>query len=496
MSEPILVLSDVVKTFPGVRALDEARLHVYPGEVMALMGENGAGKSTLMKVITGIYTCDSGEIEHRGERVSFDGPRQSQAAGISIIHQELNLISELSITENIFLGRELTNRFGKIQWRQMHAAAAKLLSRLNVDHDPAMLVGELSMGQQQMVEIAKALSFECNVIIMDEPTDALTEKESVALFKVIDQLRRDGCGIVYISHRLKEIFEICDRVTVLRDGQFIAESLISELDEDDLIEQMVGRKLEEQYPRVDHHMYETALTVEGLSGQGLHDISFNLHRGEILGICGLMGSGRTELVKTLYGARDFTEGHMLLNGELYRARTPREAIREGVAYISEDRKGDGLVLGLSVAENMSLSSLSKFCGRGGRIDTLAERAAVEEYVNAFRVKTPGIDEVIGNLSGGNQQKVSIARGLMTAPKILILDEPTRGVDVGAKKDIYELINEFKGQGLAIILVSSEMPEIIGMSDRILVMHEGRISGEFTADASQEELLAAAVKSAA
>ncbi|MBC3619323.1 ribose ABC transporter ATP-binding protein RbsA [Vibrio metschnikovii] len=493
MTQPILALSQIDKAFPGVKALDQACLNVYPGRVMALMGENGAGKSTLMKVLTGIYSKDAGTIEYQGQPASFKGPRDSQQAGISIIHQELNLIPQLTIAENIFLGREKTSAFGRILWQEMYAEADQLLARLNVKHSAKTLLGELSLGEQQMVEIAKALSFESKVIIMDEPTDALTDTETASLFNVINELRHQGCGIVYISHRLKEIFEICDDITVLRDGKFIGQCQVSETDEDGLIEMMVGRKLEEQYPRIDvEPENKVCLEVIGLTGSGIHDVSFTLRRGEILGISGLMGAGRSELMKVIYGALPSERGVINLNGRTINPVSPQDGLANGIAYISEDRKGDGLVLGLSVKENMSLCALDKLT-KGIQIQHGAEATAVEDFIQLFNIKTPSRNQIIGHLSGGNQQKVAIAKGLMTRPKVLILDEPTRGVDVGAKKEIYQLINKFKAQGMSIILVSSEMPEVLGMSDRILVMHEGRISGEFDAkQANQENLLACAV----
>ncbi|MCE0495043.1 ribose ABC transporter ATP-binding protein RbsA [Vibrio salinus] len=492
MTQPILQLNAIDKAFPGVKALDNACLNVYPGRVMALMGENGAGKSTLMKVLTGIYELDSGSIQYQGQPVKFRGTRDSQEAGISIIHQELNLIPELTIAENIFLGREFVNGLGKIQWKTMYQEANKLLARLNVRHSSNELLGSLSLGEQQMVEIAKALSFDAKVIIMDEPTDALTDTETQSLFSVINELRSQGHGIVYISHRLKEIFEICDDITVLRDGRFISECKVTDTDEDGLIEMMVGRKLEEQYPRVEIEKGPVSLEVMNLSGSGVHDVSFKLHQGEILGVSGLMGAGRTELMKVIYGALHRDQGEVIINNKPISPKSPKDGLSEGIAYISEDRKGDGLVLGLSVKENMSLCALTQL-SKGLQIQHNTEATAVEDFIELFNIKTPGREQIIGNLSGGNQQKVAIAKGLMTRPKVLILDEPTRGVDVGAKKEIYHLINQFKSEGMSIILVSSEMAEVLGMSDRILVMHEGRITGEFSAhDANQEKIMACAV----
>ncbi|MEQ4513087.1 MAG: ribose ABC transporter ATP-binding protein RbsA [Dickeya sp.] len=491
--QPLLQLQGITKTFPGVKALSGAALNVYPGKVMALVGENGAGKSTMMKVLTGIYRRDAGSIQFLGKDVDFSGPKASQEAGIGIIHQELNLIPQLTIAENIFLGREFTNRLGRIDWKRMYDEADKLLRRLNLRYDSRRLVGELSIGDQQMVEIAKVLSFESRVIIMDEPTDALTDTETASLFSVIKELQAHGCGIVYISHRLKEIFEICDDVTVFRDGQFIGERAVSELQEDSLIEMMVGRKLEDQYPRLNQAPGDVRLQVSELSGPGVNSVSFTLRKGEILGVAGLMGAGRTELMKVLYGALPRTHGSVSLDGEKIVARSPQDGLASGIVYISEDRKRDGLVLGMSVKENMSLTALRYFSNAAGSLRHGDEQQAVGDFIRMFNIRTPSMSQPIGLLSGGNQQKVAIARGLMTRPKVLILDEPTRGVDVGAKKEIYQLINQFKQEGLSIILVSSEMPEVLGMSDRIIVMHEGRLSGEFPIEqATQEALMAAAV----
>ncbi|KGA31789.1 sugar ABC transporter ATP-binding protein [Pectobacterium brasiliense] len=491
--QPLLQLQGITKSFPGVKALSGAALNVYPGKVMALVGENGAGKSTMMKVLTGIYRKDAGSIHFLGKEVDFSGPKASQEAGIGIIHQELNLIPQLTIAENIFLGREFTNRFGRIDWNKMYAEADKLLKRLNLRYGSRRMVGDLSIGDQQMVEIAKVLSFESKVIIMDEPTDALTDTETASLFSVIKELQSQGCGIVYISHRLKEIFEICDDITVFRDGQFIGERPVSDLEEDTLIEMMVGRKLEDQYPRSNKVPGEVRLKVQNLSGPGVDSVSFTVRKGEILGVAGLMGAGRTELMKILYGALPRTGGNVTLDGRDVVTRKPQDGLANGIVYISEDRKRDGLVLGMSVKENMSLTALRYFSHAGGRLKHAEEQLTVADFIRLFNVKTPSMEQPIGLLSGGNQQKVAIARGLMTRPNVLILDEPTRGVDVGAKKEIYQLINQFKEEGLSIILVSSEMPEVLGMSDRIIVMHEGRLSGDFPIEqATQEALMAAAV----
>ncbi|NUF26652.1 ribose ABC transporter ATP-binding protein RbsA [Gilliamella sp. ESL0254] len=493
MNDNLLQLINIHKSFPGVKALAGVNLTVRAGQVMALIGENGAGKSTLMKVLTGIYQKDEGDIIYLGNKVNFHGPKSSQEAGIGIVHQELNLIPQLSIAENIFLGREFTNKFGCIDWRKTYAQADKLLAELHLNYDSRRLVSDLSIGEQQMVEIAKVLSFNSKVIIMDEPTDALTDTETVSLFEVIKKLKKQNCGVVYISHRLKEIFEICDEVTVLRDGQFVGEKKIDQLNEDTLIEMMVGRKLQEQYPRINVPRGNIALEVKNLNGVGVNDISFSLHEGEILGISGLMGAGRTELMKMIYGANPAKSGEIIVNNKSVKISSPRDGLTNGIVYISEDRKKDGLILGMSVKDNMSLNALNYFASKFKKLRLTEEQEVVKDFVGLFNIKTPSINQTIGFLSGGNQQKVAIAKGLMTRPSILILDEPTRGVDVGAKKEIYQLINQFKEQGLSVILVSSDMPEILGMSDRILVIHEGRVTGHFlSCEATQEKIMAAAV----
>ncbi|GLI55533.1 ribose import ATP-binding protein RbsA [Propionigenium maris DSM 9537] len=492
MKEKVLGLTGIVKEFPGVRALDGAQLNLYKGRVMALLGENGAGKSTMMKVMTGIYKRDEGEMTLYGERVEFTGPKESQEAGIAIIHQELNLIPHMTIAENIFLGRERT-RFGRIDWKGMYAEADEILAKLRVGHSARELVGNLSVGEQQMIEIAKALSQNAKIIVMDEPTDALTDEEAESLFRVIRELKAEEKSIAYISHRLKEIFEVCDDVTIMRDGKFICENEVKNIDEDHIIENMVGRKLEDQFPRVVVEPGEVSLEVKDLIGEHVDGVSFTLHEGEILGVAGLMGAGRTELAKTIYGAYRATSGSIRVGGKEVRIKSPEEGLANKIAYVSEDRKGDGLVLGLSVKENMSISSLGLFENSLKKLNGSQEEAQVQDYIGKFNIKTPGMAQIIKNLSGGNQQKVAIAKALMTDPKILILDEPTRGVDVGAKKEIYDLINELKREGLSIIMISSEMPEVLGLSDRIMVMHENKVTGEFPAsEADQEKIMRCAV----
>lgn len=490
--QPILKLDNICKSFPGVRALYNAGLSVYPGRVMALMGENGAGKSTLMKILTGIYSKDSGSIHYQGQEVTFKNPKMSQLAGISIIHQELNIIPNLTIAENIFLGREFTNKFCGIDWKKMTTESEKLLKRLKIKHTPTTPVEQLSLGELQMIEIAKALSFDAKVIIMDEPTDALTDTETDALFNVIRELKQQNCGIVFISHRMQDIFTICDDVTVLRDGELIAERSLKEINEEQLIELMVGRKLSEQYPHIESPIGDTVLEVKNISGCGVHNASFKLHRGEILGISGLMGAGRTELMKLIYGALPKTAGEVFLKQKQLSIHSPQDGLNNGIVYISEDRKGDGLVLGMSIKENMTLTALKQLT-KHYSINHKAEKMTVNDFILLFNIKTPSMDQTIGLLSGGNQQKVAIAKGLMTRPDVLILDEPTRGIDVGAKKEIYQLINKFKEEGMSIIIVSSDMPEIIGMSDRVLVMNNGEIRAEYLRnEVTQEKLLTAAI----
>ncbi len=486
-------MKDITKVFPGVKALDSVSLNIYRGKIMALLGENGAGKSTLMKILTGVYEKTAGEIYLEGKPVSFSNIKESQNQGIAIIHQELNLIPTLSIGENIFLGREPVNRLRRIEWSKLFMNARVIMERLGITESPDTLVSELSVGKQQMVEIAKALSVDAQVIVMDEPTGALTEKETESLFRIIRELKKEGRSIVYISHRLKEIFEICDDVTVLRDGKFIGEYPIAEVNEDRVIELMVGRKLSEQFPRINNEPGETVLEVRRLNSPFVKEISFEVKKGEIVGVAGLMGSGRTELARTLYGIYEKNSGEILIDGKPVDIKSPGQAIRNGLVYVSEDRKANGVVLGLSIKENISLSVLKKISTLLGRIDTSKEEAMANDAIRSMSIKTSGPRQMVKDLSGGNQQKVSLSRSLMTKPKILILDEPTRGVDVGAKKEIYDIMNQFKKEGMSIIMISSEIPEILGMSDRIFVMHESRIAGSLDCqDANQEKIMRLAI----
>jgi ribose transport system ATP-binding protein len=492
-AKPILEMRGITKQFSGVAALGGVDFRAFAGEVMALLGENGAGKSTLMKILSGGYARTAGEIVFEGQPLELRGPRDAQQNGISIIHQELNLVQELSIAENIALGREPVTRLGTIDWKALHAGAERLLLRLGVHASPKTRVGTLSVGQQQMVEIAKALAFDARILIMDEPTGALADAESASLFRVIRELRSSGKAVIYISHRLKEVFELSDRVTVLRDGRLIGETATAQLTEGAVIEMMVGRRLTEQYPHVGVVPGPVRLSVENLQSRFTRGATFSVRSGEILGVTGLMGAGRTELALALFGALRRSGGKLVLDGEPYAPRSPHGAVSRGLVYVSEDRKQRGLLLGLSVKENITLPALKRFERTLYYLSPDAEAAAVREYIEQLAIRPPRADQQVRRLSGGNQQKVSIARGLITAPKLLILDEPTRGVDVGAKQDIYHLLNRLKQDGLAIIMISSEMPEILGMSDRILVMHEGAVTGVLErGEATQEHIMRLAI----
>lgn len=493
MPDTIISMKNINKDFTGVSVLKHVDFNIYDGNIMALIGENGAGKSTLMKILTGVYTKTSGEVLWNNNPVHFSTITDSQKQGIAIIHQELNLIQNLSIGENIFLGREPVNSIGKINWKKLYEEAKVWLDTLGLKEDPRTLIKNISVGKQQLVEIAKALSLNARVIIMDEPTGALTVAETEKLFGVIRELKAKGKSIVYISHRLKEIFELCDHVTVLRDGELIGESPIESLDEDKIIEMMVGRKLSEQYPSILSKPGKTVLEVKELCNQFVHKISFALREGEIVGVAGLMGAGRTELARTLFGIYAKESGEILLSGNKIRLKNPADAIKHGIAYVSEDRKANGIVLGLNVRENITLAALKAYSSKVGAVYKSQEEETTDKYIKSMSIKTSGSKQLVRYLSGGNQQKVSIAKSLETKPKVLILDEPTRGVDVGAKKEIYDLINLFKQQGMCILMISSEIPEIIGMSDRIMVMHEGTLTGTLDrSEVTQESIMSLAV----
>ncbi|MFM1654663.1 sugar ABC transporter ATP-binding protein [Brevibacillus sp. B_LB10_24] len=493
MTELLLEMKEIDKSFPGVKVLDGVELTLQRGEVLALMGENGAGKSTLMKILGGIYERDSGSITVKGQAQQQMSTDLAARLGIAIIHQELNLIPHLTIAENMFLGREYT--WGKtrvINWRKMAAEARRYLTELGMEIDPNTVVGELSVGQQQMVEIAKALSIQADILVLDEPTAALTNREIESLFRVIDSLKKRGVGMIYISHRMEEIFQISDRITVLRDGQYVGTRVTAETNMDELVKMMVGREIKDRFPKIEIPLGAERLRVAELSRKGkLQHISFAVNSGEILGIAGLMGAGRTELARALFGADAFDSGKIYLDGEEVRIASPSDAISAGIALITEDRKGEGLILSQSVRENLSLPNLSSLSALRV-VNRGKESELADVTIKKLLIKTAGMEQTVGSLSGGNQQKVVIGKWLAAKPKVLILDEPTRGVDIGAKKEIYDVMNKLAQEGVAIIMISSEMPEVLGMSDRILVMHEGRITGEFSREeATQEKIMHAA-----
>lgn len=496
-SGPVLLrLEDISKSFPGVKALQHVHLEVYPGEVHALLGENGAGKSTLMKILSGAYTKDSGNIIWEGESIEIHDPHSAQQRGIGIIYQEFNLVPQLSIAENVWIGREpFRNPLLKLlDWDKMFADTASILQELHLDLDPRQPVAGLGVAMQQMVEIAKALSLNARLLIMDEPTSALSENEINQLFDVIRKLRSKGVAVIYISHHLDEVFQICDRGTILRDGQYIATVNVAATTHEELIQLMVGRSLEQQFPKVSTTAQEEALRVQGLTVKGvLEDISFSAYTGEILGIAGLVGAGRTELMKSIFGANPIDAGQIFVFGQPVKINSPEQAIRAGIGLLPEDRKQEGLVLLLSVMQNITLASLDKLSNANGLLCLKEERNKVSDFIDRLRILTPGMAQKVEYLSGGNQQKVVLAKWLASQSKILIFDEPTRGIDVGAKVEVYNLMNLLIQNGVAVIMVSSEMPELLGMSDRIIVMHEGQIAGEFTRDeATQEKILSAAM----
>ena len=460
-----------------------------PGTVLALMGENGAGKSTLMKIIAGIYQPDSGELRLKGRPVTFATPLAALQAGIAMIHQELNLMPHMSIAENIWIGREQQNRLGLIDHREMHRCTAALLARLRIELDPEEQVGNLSIAERQMVEIAKAVSYDSDVLIMDEPTSAITDKEVAHLFSIIADLKAQGKGIVYITHKMNEVFAIADEVAVFRDGAYIGLQRADSLDGDSLISMMVGRELSQLFPQREKPIGELLLKVRDLRLDGVFKgVSFDLHAGEILGIAGLMGSGRTNVAETLFGITPSDGGEIVLDGQPLRIGDPHRAIEKGLALLTEDRKLSGLFPCLSVLENMEVAVLPHYAG-GGFVQQKALRALCEDMCRKLRVKTPSLEQCIDTLSGGNQQKALLARWLMTQPRILILDEPTRGIDVGAKAEIYRLIASLAGEGMAVIMISSELPEVLGMSDRVMVMHEGQLMGTLDRnEATQERVM--------
>ena len=499
----MLEIKDISKRFPGVQALDHVSFTVQTGEVHALVGENGAGKSTLMRILSGVYTDYEGEIRWDDRRLRLSSPRDAQKHGIAIIHQELNLIPELTIAENIFLGREPRTRWGTIDRQRMASATRELLDRLNLQESPHRPITALRIGERQLVEVAKALSLDASLLILDEPTSALSESEIERLFAVMAALKAHGVTMIYISHKFDEIFRVADRVTVLRDGAWVGTEPISEVDQQQLIAMMVGRPLSDLFPKVPTEIGDEVVRVEHLSftptqgGQrrSLHDISFAVRRGEIVGLAGLMGSGRTELLESIFGVhpRQRVSGQIVLNGTPRRFATPRQALDAGIALVAEDRKNLSLFPKLSVGTNITLAALSKFL----RLDVVrerAERAAVRDAIESLRIRTPSAAVDVEKLSGGNQQKVVLAKCLLTEPALLLLDEPTRGIDVGAKAEIYGLISQLSRRGTGILMASSEIPELLAMCDRILVLCEGRLTAELSKDeVSQVKIMEAATR---
>ena len=486
--ESILELKNITKSYPGVTALDDVSLSFERGTVHAIVGENGAGKSTFVKIITGAVQPDSGSLWFRGEPVESNDPQRAIRMGISAIYQEFNLFPYLSVAENVFANRYET-RGGLVRFRALEERCRAITQRLGVDIDPRLPVSKLSVGYQQLVEIAKSLTHDVQVLIMDEPSAALTETELERVFSIVERLRNDGVTIIYISHRLDEIFVICDRVSVFRDGEHIETSPVADTSKERLIRLMVNRPMTDTFPDFTAQPGEVVLEVKNLKTDLLNDVSFSARRGERLGFAGLIGAGRTEVVRAVFGADAFEEGEVLMRGKPLRVSHPYDAIRRGIALIPEDRKKDGLLLHMSVAENVSSVNLDSFAGFAGYIREAARKSAVSKYVDELRIKTPSINQLVKNLSGGNQQKVVLAKWLLVDCEVIIFDEPTRGIDVGAKQEIYQLINALAAAGKAVIIISSELPELLGMSDRVIVMAEGRVTAELeTREASQERIM--------
>lgn len=489
MNEIIVSMQHIKKTFPGVKALDDVQFELRSGEVMALLGENGAGKSTLMKILSGVYTRDEGELVIFGKEYGNLTPKQAQQAGVAIIHQELNMCRHLSVAENMFLGRE---KKGKVCLRnsEMEEEARKILEELGLDINPKQTVGELPVSKQQMIEIAKALSVNAKILIMDEPTSALTSKEIKELFRIIHQLKDKGCGIVYISHRLEELQHITDRVTIMRDGHYITSGGFHDFSMDEIIANMVGREIKEKFPRVECKKGKKIFEVNGLNaGRMVRDINFSLYEGEIVGFAGLMGAGRTETTRAIFGVDAKESGRLFLDGKEIDIKNPMDAIKQGIVLAPEDRKKDGLCTKLSIRQNLTLPNLDLICNKLGVINKQKEEELCEKAVQDLKIKTPGVEVDAATLSGGNQQKVVVGKWLARNSKVVIFDEPTRGIDVGAKVEIYNLMNDLKKQGIAVMFVSSEMPEVLGIADRIIVMCDGRITGEIMAkEATQNQIL--------
>lgn len=498
-SHPLLEMGEITKSFPGVRALGGVTFNLHQGEIHALCGENGAGKSTLMKILGGVYPDYGGEILLQGERQRFRSIRDAESAGIAIVFQELSLVKDLTVGENIFLGRE-PRRFGIVRWDELYRQAKQLLDDLRLDIDPRTPVRHLGIGQQQLVEIAKALSHKARILVLDEPTAALTEAEVETLVRILNGLRERGIGMIYISHKLEEVFRLSNRITVLRDGQTVGTYPTNSVNEARVIALMVGREVVDIFPKAEHELGQMVfeahhITVEDPNVPGkllVDNVSFGVRRGEVLGIAGLMGAGRSELLTAIFGAHlGKFSGEIFVEGKRARITNPAEAIQYGIGYVTEDRKRFGLVLEQAILNNMTLASLPQVSGRFVT-DAEAEAATGQRAMQELRIKARSLFTIAGTLSGGNQQKVVLAKWLLTKPRVLFLDEPTRGIDIGAKQEIYSQINKLAREGLAIVLVSSELPEVLGLADRVLVLHEGRLSGEFTrAEATPEAVMACA-----
>jgi len=495
VTKNLLLMKKINKTFPGVKALEDVDFEINAGEVMALVGENGAGKSTLIKVLAGVHRMDSGEIHFKGEKVEISSPLEARNYGISIIYQELNLAPNLNIAENIFMGREKSTRTVFLDRKTSHREAKNLLDMVGLNIDTRKLVGELSIAQRQMVEVARALSVNSKLIVMDEPTSSLTASETDILMSIIRNLRNNGVSIIFISHKLSEIFEIADRVTVLRDGKMVKCLSISKCNEEKIIAMMVGREVKDIFAKEEAEIKETILQIKNLSTEDfLKNISFEIKRGEILGFAGLVGAGRSEVMRAIFGIDPRKSGEIYLDGKIIEIDHPYDAIKNGIGYVPEDRKLQGLILQMVVRENISLANLEDVSKRGF-FNQDKEQKLAEEYITRLDIRTPGVEQKVVNLSGGNQQKVVIAKWLAIKPTVLILDEPTRGIDVKAKKEIHLLMSKLAQKGVAIIMISSELPEIIAMSDRIIVMHEGVKKGELKrGNVSQEMIMKMALSS--
>ncbi|MCU6736385.1 sugar ABC transporter ATP-binding protein [Diplocloster agilis] len=492
--EELLKASHISKFFPGVRALQDVNITVNSGEILGLLGENGAGKSTLLNVLSGIYQPDEGEIRVRGQSVKMQGVNDAFELGIAIVHQELKLHSNMSVAENIYMGRLPKNRLGTVQYKKLYQQVEELLSAYGLKLNPHKEVRLLSIAEQQLTEIAKVLSYNAKVILMDEPTSSLTTEETQNLFRTMEVLKKKGVGIVFISHKLEEIAECCDRVQVLRDGQDMGEKPVKEVSENELIRMMVGREISQRFPAKTNSPGEPLLEVRNLNrGKYVKDVSFTVRRGEVFGIAGLVGAGRSELVRLIFGADKKDSGEILMNGQKIDIKSPRDAIRNGIYLVPEDRKKQGLILAQDVENNTVLSMIYKIRKAFGYIDTPKEKVMADEQIEALHIKCTGKEQITGTLSGGNQQKVVIGKCMLTNPEVMILDDPTRGIDIGTKAEIYELINEVTNSGRSVILISSEMPEVIKMSDRVAVMHEGRITGILEHDElTQEQVIKYAI----